>query len=222
MRARIRSGLTVLLSSRGRMIDREGRGQGTIADGFAPGRYEGASATPAWFWSSTHYGANPLNYPSGVVFRAAALRACLPFRGELGAPADIDLFLRVLCHGDLIVTNTLGCAVMMHAGQEGLKARAGNEVTRQQLALMEVFRPELEAAGAWASVRRQSSALAFAALARTALKEPGLLGDEYRAFGRGAIEMIVAANFLFFLRFLNVFGARFARYLRAVGQTRQR
>lgn len=204
-----------LLSSRGQLIDREGRGKGMIAARFAPGRYAGASVPAAWFWSSYHYGENPLNYPSGVVFRASALRACLPFRTDLGAPADIDMFLRVLRHGDLIVSEQVGCAVMMHEGQEGLKARAGNEVTRQQLALMDVFRAELEAAGAWERVRRQSSALVFAALARTALKESGRFGEEYRSFGRGAGEMTAAATFLFVLRLLDLLGVRFARYLRA-------
>lgn len=203
----------VLLSSRGRLIDREGRGKGTIADGFAPGRYDGASVPAAWFWRSYSCGDNPLNYPSGVVFRADALRACLPFRTDLGAPADIDLFLRVLRHGELIVTDTVGCAVMEHAGQEGQKAR--NEVTRQQLALMEVFRAELEAAGAWESVRRQSSALAFAALARAALKAPGRLGEEYRSFGRGAGEMLVAAASLLGRRMRDrLFGRRSNPYLR--------
>jgi glycosyltransferase involved in cell wall biosynthesis len=203
----------VLLSSRGRLIDREGRGLGTIADGFAPGRYDGASVPAAWFWRSFSAGANPLNYPSGVVFRASALRACLPFRTDLGAPADIDLFLRVLRHGELIVTDAVGCAVMAHAGQEGQKAR--NEVTRQQLALMDVYRAGLEAAGAWESVHRQSSALVFAALTRTALKSPGQLGKEYRAFGRGAGEMLVAAAGLLVRRVRDrLFGVRSNPYLR--------
>ncbi len=202
----------VLLSSRGRLIDREGRSQGTIADGFAPGRYQGASVPAAWFWHSVHYGENPLNYPSGVVFRASALRAALPFREDLGAPADIDLFLRVLRHGDLLVTAETGCAVMAHEGQEGRKAR--NEVTRQQLALMDLFRAELEAAGVWNRVRRQSAALVFAALARTAMGGSGTFAEEYRSFARGAIEMIVAAKILFLLRFLGLFGVRFSPYLR--------
>jgi hypothetical protein len=166
----------------------------------------------AWFWHSTHYGENPLNYPSGVLFRAGALRACLPFRDDLGAPADIDLFLRTLRHGDLLVTDTVGCAVMAHAGQEGQKAR--NEVTRQQIALMDVFRAELEAAGAWRSVRRQSAALAFAALARTAMSGSGRFAQEYQSFGRGAIGMVLAANVLFCLRLLRRFGIRFSPHLR--------
>jgi len=206
----------VLLSSRGRLIDRLGRGGGTIAAGFACGRYLGQSVPAAWFWSSYHYGENPLNYPSGVVFRADALRACLPFRTDLGAPADIDMYLRVLRHGDLLVTDRIGCAVMAHEGQEGLKARAGNEVTRQQLALMDLFRAELEAAGAWETVRRQSAALALAALARTAFSHPGRIAEEYRSFGRGAGEMVMAAARLFGLRMLDrLFGIRSTPYLRA-------
>jgi glycosyltransferase involved in cell wall biosynthesis len=203
----------VLLSSRGRLIDREGRGKGTIARRFPPGRYAGQGVTAAWFWSSYHYGENPLNYPSGVLMRGSALRAALPFRTDLGAPADIDLFLRMLRHGDLLVTDRVGCAVMTHEGQEGLKAR--NEVTRQQLALMEVFRAELEAAGAYERVRRQSAALAFAALARTALSEPGRTAAQYRAFGRAPGEMLSAAARLLGFRILDrLFGIRFTPYLK--------
>src|SRR6476659_2674254 len=44
----------VLLSSRGRLIDRDGRNRGTIAKRFAPGRYAGASVVPAWFWNNYH------------------------------------------------------------------------------------------------------------------------------------------------------------------------
>jgi glycosyltransferase involved in cell wall biosynthesis len=206
---------TALLSSRGRLVDAQGRGKGTIAKRFAPGRYLGASVVPAWFWASYHYGENPLNYPSGVVFRGSALRPCLPFRTDLGAPADIDMFLRVLGHGDLLVTDAIGCTVMTHAGQEGLKART--EVSRQQMGLMEVFRAELQAAGAYESIRRQSSALAFAALARTALKEPGQLATDFRALGRGPVEMATAATSLLALRFLDRLGIRFTPYLQARG-----
>jgi phytanoyl-CoA hydroxylase len=201
----------VLLSSRGRLIDREGRSKGTIGRRFPPGRYAGHSVPAAWFWSSYHYGENPLNYPSGVVLRSSALRACLPFRADLGAPADIDLFLGVLRHGDLLVTDRVGCAVMAHEGQEGLKAR--NDVTHQQLALMDVFRADLDSAGAYERVRRQSAALAFAALARTALSEPGRLAEQYRRFGRGMDEMLLAAAKCIGLRALDMFGVRWTPYL---------
>jgi len=200
-----------LLSSRGRLIDREGRANGLIAGRFAPGRYAGRSVPAAWFWSSYHYGENPLNYPSGVVLRSSALRACLPFRADLGAPADIDLFLRVLRHGDLLVTDKIGCAVMIHEGQEGLRAR--NEVTQQQLALMEVFRADLESAGAYEKLRRQSSALAFAALVRTAFSEPRRLAEQFRRFGRSPVEMLAAAARLLILRMLDRLGIRFTPYL---------
>ena len=200
-----------LLSSRGRLIDREGRAKGMIAGRFAPGRYAGQSVPAAWFWSSYHYGENPLNYPSGVVLRGSALRACLPFRTDLGAPADIDLFLRVLRHGDLLVTDKVGCAVMIHEGQEGLRAR--NEVTHQQLELMEVFRADLESAGAYEKLRRQSSALAFAALVRTAFSEPGRLAEQFHRFGRGPVEMLAAAARLLILRMLDRLGIRFTPYL---------
>ncbi len=118
----------------------------------------------------------------------------------------------MLRHGDLLVTDQVGCAVMTHGGQEGLKAR--NEVTREQIALLEVFRAELETAGAYERVRRQSAALAFAALARTAFSEPAKLAEQFRAFGRGPIEMLSAAAKVLGFRILDQLGIRFTPYLK--------
>lgn len=204
----------VLLSSRGRLIDRDGRNRGTIAKRFAPGRYAGASVVPAWFWNNYHYGENPLNYPSGVLFRSSALRACLPFREDLGAPADVDMYLRVLRHGDLVATDTIGCAVMEHADQEVIKRRSGGELTRQNLALLEAYRTDLEAAGIYDTMRRQSAVVVAAALVRTALSEPGRVAEQFHAFGRGIGELLIAATKFIVLRALDrIFGLRFAPYL---------
>lgn len=206
----------VLLSSRGRLIDRAGRDRGIIARRFAPGRYAGASVAPAWFWSNYHYGENPLNYPSGVLFRSSALRACLPFREDLGAPADVDMYLRVLRHGDLLVTDRVGCAVMQHADQEVFKRRAGGELARQNLSLLDAWRADLEAAGIYEAMRRQSAVVVAAALVRTALSEPGRVAEQFRAFGRGAGELLAAAAKFISLRGLDrIFGVRFTPHLRA-------
>ncbi len=202
----------VLLSSRGVEVDEQGRALGRIADLFRAGIYDGRSVAAAWFWAAYHYGANPLNYPSGVLLRTDALRACLPFRAEAGAPADIDMFLRVLRHGDLLVTDTLGCSVMKHGKQAGSAART--RVSREHIALMDRFRDDLEAAGAYERVRRQSSALAFAALARIALREPARLAQEFHGFGRGIFEMSAAAAKCLALRALALLGVRPAPYLR--------
>jgi glycosyltransferase involved in cell wall biosynthesis len=208
-----------LLSSRGRLIDRRGRDRGTIAGRFAAGRYAGASIPAAWFWSNYHYGENPLNYPSGVLFRTSALRACLPFREALGAPADVDMYLRVLRHGDLLVTDRIGCAVMTHADQEVVKRRAGGELTRQNLMLLEEYRADLEAAGIYDRMQRQSAVLVVAALVRTALSDPGQVLRQFRAFGRGTSELLVAAMKFIVLRSLDgLFGVRFTPYLRAAGK----
>jgi glycosyltransferase involved in cell wall biosynthesis len=207
-----------LLSSRGRLIDRSGRNGGTIAGRFAPGQYAGASIPAAWFWSNYHYGENPLNYPSGVLFRTSALRACLPFREELGAPADVDMYLRVLRHGDLLITDRIGCAVMTHADQEVVKRRAGGELTRQNLALLEEFRADLEAAGIYDRMQQQSAVLVVAALVRTAFSDPGQVLRQFRAFGRGTGELLVAAVKFMVLRSLDrLFGIRFTPYLRESG-----
>ena len=182
----------VLLSSRGVTVDERGRRR-TIANAFRPGRYRGSSVVPAWFWYAFNYGSNPFNYPSGVLFRADALRACLPFRGELGAPADIDMFLRVLMHGDLLIRDQVGCEVLVHASQENRKAQASGALLRNQFDLVEAFHAELDAAGIYDRIRRQGACSVLAAMVRTARHSPALLRELYRAGGNTPVEMLIAA-----------------------------
>ncbi len=211
-----RESAAALVSSRGRLIDREGRALGTIAKRFPPGRYAGPSVVPAWFWSNYHYGENPLNYPSGVMFRSSALRACLPFREDLGAPADVDMYLRVLRHGDLLVADRIGCAVMQHADQEVIKRRSGGELARQNLSLLDAWRTDLEAAGTYEAMQRQSAVVVAAALARTARSEPGRVAEVFRSFRCGMGELSMASAKFIALRMLDrIFGLRFAPHLRA-------
>ena len=173
-------------------MDERGRRR-TIADSFGPGRYRGSSVTPAWFWYAFNYGANPFNYPSGVLFKASALRACLPFRSELGAPADIDMFLRVLMHGDLLVSDLVGCEVLVHASQENRKAQASGALLRHQFDLVEAFHAELDAAGLYDHIRRQGACSVLAAIVRTARHSPAMARELYRAGRNTPAEMLVAA-----------------------------
>jgi hypothetical protein len=158
----------VLLTSRGRLIDADGIPGRTIADRFRPGLYDGNSVVPAWFWASFHYGANPLNYPSGIMLRTAALRQCLPFRAQLGATADIDMFLRILRTGDLCVSDALGCFVMQHSDQEGRIARGSGDLLRNYLALLAEYRGQLESCGIYGTINDQVSCLQLMAALRLA------------------------------------------------------
>lgn len=211
-----------LLSSRGCIIDSSGKEQSIIADRFRPGCYKGSSVSPAWFWNSYYYGANPLNYPSGVLFRTSALCACLPFRAEIGSPADVDLFLRVLQYGDLLITDELGCFVMYHDEQEGKKLRKAGQLIHDELALLSAHRQELEDVGAYKAVHRQAACMVLGAVFRTARVNFRDALKLHMVLGRRPIEMFGAAFKRVCLRTIDrLFGIRFRPYLQEASSARK-
>ena len=128
-----------------------------------------------------------------MLFRGSALRACLPFRVELGAPADIDLFLRVLKRGNLLIHDMIGCEVLVHRDQENVKVRNSGDLLQHQLDLIEAFRGDLEAAGIYRRVRRQAACAVLGAIVRSARYDRSLAMDLYRARWNTPSEMIIAA-----------------------------
>jgi glycosyltransferase involved in cell wall biosynthesis len=204
-----------LLSSRGRLIDEHGSLQRIIADRFPVGRYDGASVVPAWFWTSYNYGANPLNYPSGVLFRTAILKRLLPFRSEFGAVADVDMFLRVLRHGNLYISKDIGCYVMRHSRQAGLAARKKGELMRNDLQLLGAFREELESYGIYKAIDRQISCLVLASLVRVARVDLTEAINLFHVFGRNTLEMAYAvARRVVFVMLDRLLGYRLVPYLK--------
>jgi GT2 family glycosyltransferase len=211
---------TVLLSSRGRMIDSAGRGGRVIADHFPPGKYDGRSAIPAWFWTSYHYGANPLNYPSGILLRTSALERCLPFRAEFGAVADIDMYLRILTLGDMVITNTIGCLVMRHSEQEGKIAWNSAELFRHDVALLAEFKSQLESMGVYREICDQISCLALAAALRLLRTDPPAAYALFKEFGRKPTQILFAASKSAGLIFLDkVLGQRRVPHLKSARRT---
>ena len=182
-----------LLSSRGRIVDVSGNFIEVIADRLAPGRYIGQSVPAAWFWASYFLGENLFNYPSGILFRTADLKRCLPFDESLGSPADIDMFLRVLRLGDLLISEDVGCLVTRHDGQEQNAFRRNADLVRQELLLLERYRPMLESVNAYADLRRQSATLVLSAIFRTCRFNIKRAQSLFREFGRRPWELIAAA-----------------------------
>jgi glycosyltransferase involved in cell wall biosynthesis len=187
------SGATVV-SSRGRIVDMNGNQKELIGDRLSPGMYTGASVPPAWFWASYFLGQNIFNYPSGIVFRTAALKQCLPFDESLGSPADIDMILRVLQLGDLLISDEVGCLVTRHDGQEQNVFRRNADLIRQELTLFERYRPMLELVHAYDSLRSQVPTLMLSTLIRTARFNIRLAHGLYREFDRNPYEMFAAAT----------------------------
>ena len=203
-----------LLSSRGVVVNVDGR-RSTIANCFPRGVYDGASAPSAWFWTNYSYGMNPFNYPSGIVMRTSALKRCLPFRAGIGPGADIDLFLRVLGYGDLLITDEVGCFISRHGGQESLLARRKGALVESEFALLSAFQDQLQRAGTYDEISRQMACTVLGEVMRSARSGVRQAVATSRSFGRNPIEMLDAAARRAVLTFLyRVSGIRFARYLK--------
>ena len=203
----------VLLSSRGRYVDLDGNPRGVIGGRLQAGVYEGTSVTPAWFWLSYFLGTNLFNYPSGILFRTAALSKCLPFDATLGAPADIDIFLRILRHGNLMISEMFGCVVTEHAGQQTSVYRKSSDLLRQYFVLMDRYRHTLEAVGAYESLSRQVSTLVLSTIVRTMRVDRQLAIDLYREFGSNLFAMLRAAGIRILTRFKDRCGLLTIPYL---------
>ena len=129
----------VMLSTKGRFVAATGARLGEIAGNFPPGIYHGPSVPGQWLRYYAHYRRNPLNYPSGVLLRADRLRGKARFNERLATAGDIDFYFRVLRHGDLIVSDTLGAYVTRHTMQTHIGPNLDGTAIREQLALIEEF-----------------------------------------------------------------------------------
>jgi len=164
----------VLLSAGGRFVDESGNACRHRAVQFDPGIYPGRPAIYSWFWFHSHYGYNPLNYPSGVLFRRQAALRAGRFDESMRAVGDIDFYLRVLEGGDLAVTDEVSCEIMLHSDQEGIGTDLDGTAMREHFAGVERHREFLQREGGYPRIFRQLAAIAL----YKALK--------YRAFGAAA------------------------------------
>jgi glycosyltransferase involved in cell wall biosynthesis len=129
----------VLLSSMARRVGADGTVLGSHADHVPPGVYAGRTAIAGVLQYKADYGYNPLNYPSGVLLRTEAVRRAGRFDTTMRMAADVDLFLRVLGEGDLLVTEHRGCDVTIHPNQEGARLAGNADVMREEFLLLERF-----------------------------------------------------------------------------------
>jgi len=127
-----------MLSTRGRYVGPNGAALGDFACEFPPGIYAGQGFARKWFEYYARYRSNPLNYPSGVLFRRAAIGE-QRFELSLRTAGDIDFYFRVLRRGDLGITDLHGCDVTRHPGQAHVGPNLDGTAIREQLALVERF-----------------------------------------------------------------------------------
>ena len=206
-----------LLSTRGKVVSDSGEDLGKVAWFFPPGIYDGPTARLAWFSFFANYGYNPLNYPSGVLFRRSALIKAMPFDESLGAIADIDVFLRTLEHGDLAITNRLGCFVMQHGGQEGSHIYASGQHIDESRDLVERYRAVLSQGRIYHQIKRRMTALPLGwAMKRWHSMDRRTLG-KFTVYGDGWGTILPMTARLVILRLLlKTTGLRLTPHLRRV------
>jgi len=177
----------VLLSAAGRFVDKSGKPGGKLANQFDPGIYPGQRAIYSWFWFFSHYGYNPLNYPSGVLFRREAASRAGHFDEAMRSVGDIDFYMRVLDQGDLAISGAISCEIMLHKDQESTDADMDGSAMREHFAGVEHHRELLLRQGGYLRICRQLAAIAL------------YKAFKYRAFGAAAagrkhVELVRAAG----------------------------
>jgi glycosyltransferase involved in cell wall biosynthesis len=195
-----------MVSGRGRYKNQDGVTLGWEGGVLLPGIYRGSSIKSAFFWYMGSYGTNIFNYPSGMLIRREALDFALPFRSDVGAPADIDLFLRCMERGDLLVTDHVGCEILVHDTQTGrLNKDAGTHIDD----LLRLARFQLAQAGNASDAtrfRRQMGASVAFWSARKALKGDFAAALSASKFGIGWGAIFLGLAYRLFYRGLRAVG----------------
>ncbi len=125
-----------MLSTRGRFVSPDGVWLGNFANDLAPGAYAGRNFALTWFDYYARTRRNPLNYPSGVLFRRSAIGG-LRFEDGWHSAGDIDFYFKALQQGDLGIADFLGCEVTRHPLQAHVGPNLDGTAIREQLALLE-------------------------------------------------------------------------------------
>ncbi len=176
----------VLLSTRGREVDAEGRLQRVFAQEFPPGVYAGEQMIGNVLWMIAHYNSNPLNYPSGILLRHSATRQTGEFTDKYRLVGDIEYWLRLFGHGDVIVSDHVGCEVMVHADQEGQSVMLDGEISEEFYSLADQWQALLRQCGLERQVFEQIAGFAAYTAARLRWKEKR--PDAARLYWRSALR----------------------------------
>lgn len=135
-----------LLSGTGPSVNDRGRCEYLNGDHLPPGIYSGpaAIANLIWIWSA--YGYNPLNFPSGILFRRDAARQAGWFDAQIESAGDMDYWLRLLEFGDLGISGQRTCVIGLHAQTasrelyfRGAHMRGQFQVAQRWLGLLQQF-----------------------------------------------------------------------------------
>jgi hypothetical protein len=150
-----------LLSTRGIRIGADGNECGHLADHLLPGKYSGAEAAKTVLWVLSHYAANPLNYPSGILIRHDAVEAAGFFDESFELVGDLDFWFRILSHGKLGITDHIGCQIMLHGGQAGDAVFRKGRYIEEWCALADRWSASLVPDSLCRQIRKQMAACAL-------------------------------------------------------------
>ena len=108
---------SIVFNSAGSAISGGGEEIAPLGKLLAPGEYSSAQAVRLLLAGLALFGANPLNFPSGIFFRREAAVAAGGFDLSFRHCADVDLWLRLLSRGSLTNSGVDACRVLTHSGQ---------------------------------------------------------------------------------------------------------
>lgn len=206
-----------LLSTRGVTVSEAGARVGLFANHFSSGIYDGRRAQLAWFSFFANYGYNPLNYPSGLLFRKSALIKAMPFDKSLGAIADIDVMLRTLEHGDLAITERLGSYVMRHGKQEGSTVYVSGQHIDEARDLVEKYRTVLMEGQIYHQIKRRMTALPLGWVIKRWRETSGQSLEKFTAHGdTWEVILPMIARLILLRLLLKTTGFRLTPHLRPV------
>jgi glycosyltransferase involved in cell wall biosynthesis len=92
---------------------------GVIGHRFAAGIYNGPAAGKVLMNFYTKTVINPFNYPSGILMRRTVMEKTGGFDVAVKHVGDLDLYFRMLAHGDLCILGEAGSIVTIHEAQTG-------------------------------------------------------------------------------------------------------
>jgi glycosyltransferase involved in cell wall biosynthesis len=91
-------------------------------------------------------GRNAFNFPSGILVRASAALGCR-FEESLHGLADVDFWLQLLQHGDLLNSQRIGCVVTEHPGRASHELFFSGRFLAAQIALVHNWTTRLGLSG---------------------------------------------------------------------------
>lgn len=107
-----------VLNTRGVMVDDRGQELYRVGTALEQGEYSGPEAIRAAVLLLAKTGQNLFNFPSGILIRASVIKQAGDFDPSVHGLADFQYWLRLLEHGDLIVSDSVGCRILEHPGRE--------------------------------------------------------------------------------------------------------